>query len=114
MTDLTNSDPIWAYADAKKEAFAELADKVWATPELCYGEYRSVAEHTRMLREQVVPPTAGCEELEPDCPLDVVRGARRAVAARTALSTSSALIVRVKPGRTTPSTGTMRKPLPDT
>lgn len=52
MTNLTNSDPIWAYADAKKQAFAELADRVWATPELCYGEYRSVAEHTRMLHEQ--------------------------------------------------------------
>ncbi|MGD9765213.1 MAG: beta-ketoacyl synthase [Candidatus Binatia bacterium] len=53
------------------------------------GAFEAIA-CARMLREQVVPPTAGCEELEPDCPLDVVRGARRAVAARTALSTSSA------------------------
>jgi 3-oxoacyl-[acyl-carrier-protein] synthase II len=43
-----------------------------------------------ILRAGVVPPTTGCEELEPDCGLDVVRGASRALAARTALSTSSA------------------------
>lgn len=44
----------------------------------------------RILREGVVPPTAGCEELDPACALDVVRGAARRVDARVALSTSSA------------------------
>lgn len=44
----------------------------------------------RLLRDGVVPPTAGCEELDPACGLDVVRGAARRRAARVALSTSSA------------------------
>lgn len=45
---------------------------------------------TRILGEGVVPPTAGCDELDPACALDVVRGTPRAVDARVALSTSSA------------------------
>jgi len=44
----------------------------------------------RVLREQVIPPTVGCEELDPACGLDVVRGAARRATVRTALSTSSA------------------------
>jgi 3-oxoacyl-[acyl-carrier-protein] synthase II len=44
----------------------------------------------RMLRDRLVPPTAGCEQLDATCPLDVVRVAPRPRAARIALSTSSA------------------------
>ncbi|MBX3024720.1 beta-ketoacyl-[acyl-carrier-protein] synthase family protein [bacterium] len=44
----------------------------------------------RVLRHGVVPPTAGCEELDPACALDIVRGAPRRVRASVALSTSSA------------------------
>ena len=28
------------------------ADRVWGMPELCYGEYRSVAEHRAMLEQE--------------------------------------------------------------
>ena len=45
---------------------------------------------TRVLRDGVIPPTAGCEQLDPACALDVVRGAARRQAVRIALSTSSA------------------------
>jgi 3-oxoacyl-[acyl-carrier-protein] synthase II len=44
----------------------------------------------RILRHGLVPATAGCDELDPACALDVVRGAPRPVDARVALSTSSA------------------------
>ena len=44
----------------------------------------------KVLLEGIVPPTAGCEELDPRCSLDVVRGAPRRVNAMTVLSTSSA------------------------
>jgi 3-oxoacyl-[acyl-carrier-protein] synthase II len=44
----------------------------------------------RVLRDGVIPPTAGCEELDQACALDVVRGAPRTHAVRVALSTSSA------------------------
>jgi len=43
-----------------------------------------------VLREGVIPPTAGCEQLDPLCALDVVHGAARRAAVRTVLSTSSA------------------------
>ena len=44
----------------------------------------------RVLREGLIPPTANCESLEADCPLDLVVGAPRRGAVRVALSTSSA------------------------
>jgi 3-oxoacyl-[acyl-carrier-protein] synthase II len=44
----------------------------------------------RILREGVIPPTANCEQLDPTCPLDIVRGAPRRQAVRTVVSTSSA------------------------
>ena len=44
----------------------------------------------RILRDGVVPPTAGCEELDPACGLDIVRAAPREVDAQVVLSTSSA------------------------
>ena len=43
----------------------------------------------RTLETGLVPPTPGTEELDPEIPLDVVRGTARAVAARVALSTAS-------------------------
>jgi 3-oxoacyl-[acyl-carrier-protein] synthase II len=44
----------------------------------------------RALVEGVIPPSAGCEELEPGCGLDLVRGAPRRGEVGVALSTSSA------------------------
>jgi 3-oxoacyl-(acyl-carrier-protein) synthase len=44
----------------------------------------------RVLRDGVIPPTAGCETLDPVCNLDIVRGAARRHSVRTLLSTSSA------------------------
>jgi 3-oxoacyl-[acyl-carrier-protein] synthase II len=44
----------------------------------------------RVLREQVIPPTVGCEALDPACGLDLVRDTARPATVRTALSTSSA------------------------
>lgn len=44
----------------------------------------------QVLRTGVIPPTAGCEDLDQACELDVVRGAPRRRAVRVALSTSSA------------------------
>jgi len=44
----------------------------------------------RALVEGVIPPTINCEELDPTCPLDIVRGAPRRRSIATALSTSSA------------------------
>ncbi len=47
-----NSEKIWRLVDARKDAYEGLADRVWGMPELCYGEYRSVAEHKAMLEQE--------------------------------------------------------------
>jgi aminobenzoyl-glutamate utilization protein B len=49
---MQNTEEIWRLIDAKKDDFAALSDRVWGTPELCYGEFRSCAEHTAMLEQQ--------------------------------------------------------------
>ena len=49
---MQNTDEIWRLVDAKKEPFEQLSDQVWDTPELCYTEFRSCAEHTALLERQ--------------------------------------------------------------
>ncbi|MGA3398509.1 MAG: M20 family metallopeptidase [Acetobacteraceae bacterium] len=49
---MQNTDEIWRLVDAKQTPFSELSDRVWGMPELCYGEFRSCAEHTAMLEQQ--------------------------------------------------------------
>jgi aminobenzoyl-glutamate utilization protein B len=49
---MRNTDEIWRLVDAKQDDFIGLSDRVWEIPELCYGEVKSCAEHTAMLREQ--------------------------------------------------------------
>jgi 3-oxoacyl-[acyl-carrier-protein] synthase II len=44
----------------------------------------------KILAEGVIPPTVGCDELDPACRLDIVRGTTRRHSVRTAVSTSSA------------------------
>ena len=47
-----NTEEIWRLVDAKQDDFIGLSDRVWEIPELCYGEFKSCAEHTAMLEEQ--------------------------------------------------------------
>jgi aminobenzoyl-glutamate utilization protein B len=47
-----NTEEIWRLVDAKQDEFIELSDRVWGMPELCYGEFRSCAEHTAMLEQE--------------------------------------------------------------
>lgn len=49
---MRNTEEIWQIVDDKREAYIELADRVWGTPELAYGEHRSVAEHIGMLERE--------------------------------------------------------------
>ncbi len=49
---MQNSERIWQLIDGHKTEFEALSDRVWGIPEIAYNEYRSVAEHTAMLREQ--------------------------------------------------------------
>jgi aminobenzoyl-glutamate utilization protein B len=49
---MKNAEEIWSLADAKERPFTQLSDRVWEMPELCYGEFRSCAEHTATLERQ--------------------------------------------------------------
>src|SRR5262245_37242474 len=49
---MQNSERIWQLVDARKGAYEALSDRVWETPEICYTEYRSVAEHRAMLEAE--------------------------------------------------------------
>ncbi len=60
MNSRANTEEIWDAVDAKKNAFQELSDRVWATPELCFGEFKSVAEHKRLLEAEGFRVTANC------------------------------------------------------
>ena len=49
---MQNSKKIWAHVDARKDDYEALSDRVWGMPELAYGEFRSVAEHKKMLEQE--------------------------------------------------------------
>src|SRR6201996_1371489 len=49
---MQNTEEIWRLVDARQTPFTELSDRIWGMPELCYGEFRSCAEHTAMLEQQ--------------------------------------------------------------
>src|SRR3979409_1621984 len=49
---MDNRSDIWRLADAITPRFIALSDKVWGTPEVCYTEARSAAEHLAELRHQ--------------------------------------------------------------
>ena len=48
---MQNTEEIWRLVDATKDDFEALSDRVWGMPELCYGEFRSCAEHTAILEQ---------------------------------------------------------------
>src|SRR6185503_2840191 len=49
---MQNADAIWQFAEAKRQGFFDLSDRVWHTPELNYQEHRSCAEHAAMLERE--------------------------------------------------------------
>ena len=49
---MQNSDVIWNKVDRHKADLIGLSDRVFEIPETLYNEYKSVAEHTAMLKEK--------------------------------------------------------------
>jgi aminobenzoyl-glutamate utilization protein B len=49
---MRNTEQIWQIVDEKRDDYTALADRVWGTPELAYGEHKSVAEHIAMLERE--------------------------------------------------------------
>lgn len=48
--NVQNSDRIWDLVEARRRTFIELADRVWDTPELNYGEFRSSDSHAEVMK----------------------------------------------------------------
>jgi aminobenzoyl-glutamate utilization protein B len=49
---MQNSEKIWQLVDARKDAYEALSDRIWEMPEICYSEFRCVAEHRAMLEQE--------------------------------------------------------------
>jgi aminobenzoyl-glutamate utilization protein B len=49
---MQNFEAIWEIVDKKSSAYFELSDRVWETPEINYEEFRSSAEHLRLLEAE--------------------------------------------------------------
>lgn len=49
---MENKALVWKWVETHQKTFCDLSDRVWGMPEICYTEYRSVAEHTAMLKQQ--------------------------------------------------------------
>jgi aminobenzoyl-glutamate utilization protein B len=56
---MNDSRDIWQLVEAKQEPLIALSDRVWATPELCYTEARSAAEHRAELERHGFRITEG-------------------------------------------------------
>jgi aminobenzoyl-glutamate utilization protein B len=56
---MRNTQEIWDRVESHRDDLTGLADRVWGTPETLYGEYRSCAEHTAMLRQKGFRVTEG-------------------------------------------------------
>ncbi|MBP0617715.1 M20 family metallopeptidase [Jiella mangrovi] len=56
---MANSEPIWDHVEARREAYEALSDRIWGMPEIAYTEYRSSAEHLKMLQEEGFTVTEG-------------------------------------------------------
>ncbi|WP_274425367.1 M20 family metallopeptidase [Chelativorans sp. YIM 93263] len=46
---MQNTARIWDLVDERREAYEALSDRVWEMPEIAYTEFRSAAEHRKML-----------------------------------------------------------------
>lgn len=47
-----NTETIWRLVDERRDDYEALSDRIWELPEICYTEYRSVAEHRALLEKE--------------------------------------------------------------
>ncbi len=60
---MKNSGEIWEIVETKRDAFFELSDRVWETPETNYEEYLSSNEHALLLEREGFRVTRGIANL---------------------------------------------------
>lgn len=56
---MKNTDRVWDFVDARREDYIGLSDRVFDQPEIAYTEFRSVAEHRKMLEQEGFRITEG-------------------------------------------------------
>ena len=56
---MKNEEQVWKLVENKKEEFINFSDKIFDTPEILYQEFKSVSEHTKMLKKQGFKITEG-------------------------------------------------------
>ncbi|MDC0227472.1 M20 family metallopeptidase [Alphaproteobacteria bacterium] len=49
---MKNEEEIWELVDKKKDNFVEFSDRIFDAPEILYKEFKSVSEHTKMLKKE--------------------------------------------------------------
>lgn len=55
----SNAESIWDLVDARRAEYEALSDRIWGMPEIAYTEFRSSAEHAKMLRDEGFAVTEG-------------------------------------------------------
>jgi len=56
---MKNTDLVWDFVDARRDDYIGLSDRVFDQPEIAYTEFRSVAEHRKMLEQEGFRITEG-------------------------------------------------------
>ena len=49
---MKNEEHVWELVENKKEEFINFSDRIFDTPEILYQEFKSVSEHTNMLKKE--------------------------------------------------------------
>ena len=79
---MKNDEQVWELVENKKEAFINFSDRIFDTPEILYQEFKSVSEHTNMLKTEGFKvtenicnmPTAVMGEYGEDGPIIAILG----------------------------------------
>ena len=56
---MKNEEQIWELVENKKEDFIKFSDRIFDNPEILYKEFKSVSEHTKMLKKEGFKITEG-------------------------------------------------------
>ena len=60
---MSNEEEIWELVDQKKDDYIEFSDRIFDSPEILYKEFKSVTEHTKMLKKEGFKITEGISNI---------------------------------------------------
>ena len=59
VNKLSNKEDIWKIVNIKRDDYIKFSDQIFDIPETLYQEFRSVAEHTKILKKEDFKVTEG-------------------------------------------------------